>query len=77
MQTAVCSTLEGQQQPRLQPVQAAVLSAALRTVTPAALLSNLRPTWRGFFVAFSPWFGYYFFGYRQTPARAAARTLLD
>ena len=77
MQTAVRSTLEGQQQPRLQPVQAAVLSAALRTVTPAALLSNLRLTWRGFFVAFSPWFGYYFFGYRQTLARAAARTLLD
>ena len=77
MQTAVRSTLDGQQQPWLQPAANAVLSSALRLVTPAALLSNPRPVWRGFFVAFSPWFGYYFFGYRQTPARAAARTLLD
>ena len=72
MQTAVRSTLQHQQQQRLQPVR----SSALRTVTPAASLSNPRPAQRGFFVAFSYWFGYYFFGYRQTPARAAARTML-
>ena len=73
MQTAVRSTLQHQQQPWLQPV----LSAALHTIAPAALFSNPRPVWRGFFVAFSYWFGFYFFGYRQTPARAGARTMLD
>jgi hypothetical protein len=44
---------------------------------PAGLLPNPRPAWRGFFVAFSYWFGFYFYGYRQTPARAGARTMLD
>jgi len=72
MQTAVRSTLQEQQQPRLQPAP----SAAPHTASPAAPLSNPRPAQRGFFVAFSYWFGYSFFGYRQTPARAAARTML-
>ena len=76
MQTAVRSTLQQQRQPRLAPALMSVLASALRTVTPAASLSNPRPAQRGFFVAFSYWFGFYFFGYRQTPARAAARTML-
>lgn len=76
MQTAVRSTLQQQQQPWPQPALIPVLSSALRAVTPVALLSNPRSAQRGFFVAFSYWFGYYFFGYRQTPARAAARTML-
>lgn len=73
MQTAVRSTLQQAQQPRVQPA----LASALRAVAPAALLSDPRPSWRGFFVAFSYWFGFYFGGYRQTPARAGARTLFD
>ena len=76
MQNAVRSPLQQQQQPWLQPALTSVLSSALRAVTPAALPLNPRPAQRGFFVAFSYWFGYYFFGYRQTPARAAARTML-
>ena len=54
-----------------------MLSDALPAVLPAALHSNPRFTWRGFFVAFSYWFGFYFFSYRQTPARAGARTMLE
>ena len=34
------------------------------------LLSNPRHDWRGFFVGYSVYFG--FFGYRQTPTRAGA-----
>jgi hypothetical protein len=43
----------------------------------AAPIANPLHAWRGFFVASFYWFGYYFFGYRLTPACAAARTMLD
>jgi hypothetical protein len=36
----------------------------------SSLLSNPRPHWRGFFVGYSFYFG--FFGDSQTPARAGA-----
>ena len=65
----------GSLQPNQQ--QTGMPSGSLRAVVPAALLSDPRPVWRGFFVAFSYWFGFYFSGYRQTPARAGARTLLE
>jgi hypothetical protein len=69
MQLAAGTLQQSQQQSRIQPVLSGVL--------PAALTSNPRFAWRGFFVAFSYWFGFYFFGYRQTPARAGARTMLE
>ena len=70
MQLAAGSLVQNQQ-------RAWMPSGSLRSVVPAARLSDPRPAWRGFFVAFSYWFGFYFGGYRQTPARAGARTLLD
>ena len=73
MQSAAGTLQQREQQPWLQPQ----LNAMLSGVLPAALHSNPRYTLRGFFVAFSYWFGFYFFGYRQTPARAGARTMLE
>jgi hypothetical protein len=40
-----------------------------------AAILNPRQAGRGFFVGYSFYFG--FFGYRQMPARAGARTLLE
>jgi len=42
----------------------------------AAIVNPLH-AWRGFFVASFYWFGFYFYGYRYTPARDAARKMLD
>jgi len=44
--------------------------SALRTV--ARLISSLLHFWRGLFVSFYYWFGYYFFGFGQMPARVEA-----
>jgi hypothetical protein len=67
--------------PLHQPIQhtptramAAHLSGALPA---AAMIANPLHTWRGFFVSSLYWFGFYFYGYRQTPARDAARQMLD
>ena len=35
----------------------------------AHLISGPLHTWRGLFVSFYYWFGYYFFGFSQMPAR--------
>jgi hypothetical protein len=54
-------------QRHIQPTTAAgaAVSRAVRSVT-----FNPLQLWRGFFVGYSFYFG--FFGYRQTPARAGA-----
>jgi hypothetical protein len=72
MQSAAGTLQQREQQPWLQPVLNDLLSPAA-----VALPANPRYSWRGFFVAFSYWFGFYFYGYRLTPARAGARTMLD
>jgi hypothetical protein len=77
MQSAAGILQQRLPQQRPQPVLSATLSDALHAVRPAVSISNPRFTWRGFFVAFSYWFGFYFYGYCQTPARAGARTMLD
>jgi hypothetical protein len=77
MQSAAGTLQQRQQQPRIQPALNWTLLDALHAALPPALISNPRHLWRGFFVAFSYWFGFYFYGYRQTPARAGARTMLE
>ncbi len=68
--------MRSNQQPASQSMQSQ--QQPMRSLR-AALLPNPRQAWRGFFVAYYYYFSYffgYFFGYRQTPARAAARTML-
>jgi hypothetical protein len=77
MQSTAGTHQQRHPQQRLPLVLPAALSDVLHAVLPAALPSNPRYTWRGFFVAFSYWFGFYFYGFSQTPARAGARTMLD
>lgn len=77
MQSVACTLQQRQQQPGIQPALKSALLSALPAVWLTALLSDPRHIWRGFFVAFSYWFGFYFYGYRQTPARAGARTMLE
>ena len=77
MQSVAGTLQQRQQQPWIQPALNSTLSDALHAALSAALPSNPRYTWRGFFIAFSYWFGFYFYGYRQTPARAGARTMLE
>jgi hypothetical protein len=77
MQSAAGTLQQRQSQPRIQPALNWKLLDALHAVSLAVLHADPRYTWRGFFVAFSYWFGFYFYGYRQTPARAGARTMLE
>jgi hypothetical protein len=67
----------GQQQwQRRTATSAAVV--ALPVASPAPVLSiDPRSAWRGFFVAFYYFFGFYFYGFRQTPARAGAVRMLE
>lgn len=41
----------------------------------AHLISGPLHTWRGLFVSFYSWFGYYFFGFSQMPARVGAQRM--
>jgi hypothetical protein len=49
-----------------------------RTLAPTAEQSNADPhhARRGFFVAFAYWFGFYYFGFRQSPPRTGALPML-
>jgi hypothetical protein len=77
MQRVTGSHLKRQQQQATQPALRSLLSGIPVADQSLLSLSDPRLTWRGFFVAFSYWFGFYFSGYRLTPARAGARTMLD
>jgi hypothetical protein len=77
MPSEACTLQQRQQQLGVQLALKSMLLNALPAVLPTALLSDPRHIWRGFFVAFSYWFGFYFYGYCQTPARAGARTMLE
>ena len=57
-------------------LQQAMVQAIVRLAAFSAPL-NPRDSQRGFFVSFYYWFRFYFSGYRQTPARAGARTMLE
>jgi hypothetical protein len=71
------SHLQRHQQQATEPALRSLLSGVPSADRLLFALSDPRLTWRGFFVAFSYWFGFYFYGYRLTPARAGARTMLD
>jgi hypothetical protein len=77
MQSVTGSHLQRHQQQAAQPALRSLLSGACTIDRLLPALSDPRLSWRGFFVAFSYWFGFYFYGYRLTPARAGARTMLD
>ncbi|MFN3335336.1 MAG: hypothetical protein ACK47M_22800 [Caldilinea sp.] len=47
-----------------------IAHAGLAALPDCILFSDQRPDWRGFFVGYPFYFG--FFGYRQTPTRAGA-----
>jgi hypothetical protein len=77
MQSLTGSQLQSHQQQAVQLALTSLLSGVPAVNQSLLALSDPRLTWRGFFVAFSYWFGFYFSGYRLTPARAGARTMLD
>jgi hypothetical protein len=51
-------------------VKTATVQTGATALSECTLLSNPCHHWRGFFVGYSVYFG--FFGYRQTPTRAGA-----
>ena len=55
--------------------QTGVMARALAPAT-AQSNANPHPARRGFFVAFAYWFGFYYFGFRQSPPRTGALLML-
>jgi hypothetical protein len=56
--------------------QQTVVSARALLPTGWQTVSNPHHAWRGFFVAFACWFGFYYFSFRQSPPRTGVLPML-